>query len=152
MKKLAQLTGEGDDAVRAGMQLIATLDMLKDGITPPNTDIISAMLGICEAQKKFFFALGGLLANSTDALAKIHKAAPSTYVEETEETAAMAFEEPPVAEAEADDATEAKTSEDTPAESPKDKADKPEHKSEEFIRPGTELRLEHSGQQPGDHA
>jgi two-component system chemotaxis sensor kinase CheA len=106
-------TGQGVEAVvdalgLSCMQLssagvIALLDMLKDGITPVNSDIITALLGICEAQKKFFFALGGLLDGSADALAKI-KSSPSAAapVEESEEEAARAFEEPPTAEAEAE--------------------------------------------------
>ncbi|NDV17983.1 chemotaxis protein CheA [Pseudodesulfovibrio sp. JC047] len=73
--------------------VIALLDMLSDGIAPVNADIISAMLGICEAQKKFFFALGGLLENSAEALGKI-KTAPTTFVEESETEAARAFAPP----------------------------------------------------------
>ncbi|WP_272700554.1 chemotaxis protein CheA [Desulfovibrio sp. Fe33] len=80
--------------------VIALLDMLRDGITPVNNDIVTAMLNICEAQKKFFFALGGLLEGSGDALAKIKTAPPSPVREETEEEAAKAFEEPPAAKAE----------------------------------------------------
>ncbi|MBG0790422.1 MAG: chemotaxis protein CheW [Desulfovibrionaceae bacterium] len=97
--------------------VIAILDMLKDGITPPDKDIISAMLGICEAQKKFFFALAGLLENSADALAGIDKTASSAFVEETEEAAAKVFEEPPEAVAEAEKPETAK---------PADKPDKAE--------------------------
>ncbi|MGE4423368.1 MAG: chemotaxis protein CheA [Pseudodesulfovibrio sp.] len=110
-------TGQGVEAVvdalgLSCMQLssagvIALLDMLKDGITPVNSDIITSMLGICEAQKKFFFALGGLLEGSADALAKIKTAPSAPAVEESEEDAAKAFEEPPTAEAEAPEEAEA---------------------------------------------
>ena len=111
--------------------VIAILDMLKDGITPPNQEIISAMLGICEAQKKFFFALAGLLKNSADALAKIDKPSSRAFVEETEESAAKLFEEPPVAEAEVEENgdIEAADSEDTPVPVSKDKPGKPEPKT-----------------------
>lgn len=109
-------TGQGVEAVidalgLSCMQLssagvIALIDMLKDGITPVNSEIITAMLGICEAQKKFFFALGGLLQGSADALAKIKTAPSAPAVDESEEEAAKAFEEPPTAEAETTDEEE----------------------------------------------
>ncbi|WP_207264389.1 chemotaxis protein CheW [Desulfovibrio sp. Huiquan2017] len=118
-------TGQGVEAVidalgLSCMQLssagvIALIDMLKDGITPVNNEIITAMLGICEAQKKFFFALGGLLQGSTDALAKIKTAPSAPAVEESEEDAAKAFEEPPTAEAEATEAEEEEKAPATPA-------------------------------------
>jgi len=101
-----QGAGEAVDALGlscmklSSASVIAILDMLKDGITPPNREIITSMLGICEAQKKFFFALGGLLKESADALAKIDTSSSSAFVEETEEGAAKVFEEPPAAEAE----------------------------------------------------
>ncbi|AMK12300.1 chemotaxis protein CheA [Pseudodesulfovibrio indicus] len=105
--------------------VVALLDMLKDGITPVNNDIVSAMLGICEAHKKFFFALGGLLAGSADALAKIKKAPSTPVVEESEEDAAKAFEEPPTAEAEPEE------------EAPEAKADEDEDKGKADARPET---------------
>ncbi|MEF2229744.1 MAG: chemotaxis protein CheW [Pseudodesulfovibrio sp.] len=82
--------------------VIALLDMLTDGITPVNDDIISAMLGICEAQKRFFFALSGLLETGAASMGiKERKSAPVIETEpESEELAAKAFEEPPTAEAE----------------------------------------------------
>ncbi|WP_316901520.1 ATP-binding protein [Pseudodesulfovibrio indicus] len=107
--------------------VVALLDMLKDGITPVNNDIISAMLGICEAHKKFFFALGGLLAGSADALAKIKKAPSAPAIEESEEDAAKAFEEPPTAEAEAEPEEKA----------PEAKADEDEDKGKADARPET---------------
>ena len=78
--------------------VIAILDMFIDGITPVNSDIVTAMLGICEAQKKFFFALGGLLDGGAEALGKIKtKSAPVAEKMEDEAEAAKAFEEPPTA-------------------------------------------------------
>ncbi|MEZ7195804.1 chemotaxis protein CheA [Pseudodesulfovibrio karagichevae] len=126
-------TGQGVEAVvdalgLSCMQLssagvIALLDMLKDGITPVSSEIITSMLGICEAQKKFFFALGGLLEGSADALAKIKTSSPAApAVEESEEDAAKAFEEPPTAEAEAPE--EAETADEAkPEAKPEAKAD-----------------------------
>lgn len=104
-------TGQGVEAVLDALGLscmqlssagvIALLDMLRDGITPVNSEIITSLLGVCEAQKKFFFALGGLLDGSADAMAKIKKSPSAPQVEESEEDAAKAFEESPTAEAEA---------------------------------------------------
>ncbi|OIQ51194.1 Chemotaxis protein CheA [Pseudodesulfovibrio hydrargyri] len=112
-------TGQGVEAVvdalgLSCMQLssagvIALLDMLKDGITPVNSEIITSLLGICEAQKKFFFALGGLLEGSADALAKIKTSPSAPVIEESEEDAAKAFEEPPTAEADVPEEEEAGT-------------------------------------------
>ena len=127
-------TGQGVEAVvdalgLSCMQLssagvIALLDMLKDGITPVNSDIITALLGICEAQKKFFFALGGLLDGSADALAKIKTSKAAVPVEESEEEAARAFEEPPTAEAEADEHEEAADGDEQEARPAKSGGDK----------------------------
>ena len=88
--------------------VIAVLDMLIDGITPVNDDILTAMLGICEAQKRFFFALSGLLETGAASMGiKEKKHAPMIEAEpESEEAAAKAFEEPPTAEAEPDEADE----------------------------------------------
>jgi len=109
-------TGQGVEAVLDALGLscmqlssagvIALLDMLRDGITPVNSEIITSLLGVCEAQKKFFFALGGLLDGSADAMAKIKKSPSAPQVEESEEDAAKAFEESPTAEAEAPEKTE----------------------------------------------
>ncbi len=93
--------------------VIAILDMLVDGITPVNDDIVSAMLGVCEAQKRFLFALGGYLEGGADSMGIMEKkpaVAQKVVEEESEEAAAKAFEEPPTATAEAE--TEA------PAEQP----------------------------------
>ncbi|SDL34887.1 two-component system, chemotaxis family, sensor kinase CheA [Maridesulfovibrio ferrireducens] len=42
-------------------QIIALLDMLSDGITPVTSDLITSLLEITEAQKKFFYCIAGLL-------------------------------------------------------------------------------------------
>ncbi|BCS90209.1 chemotaxis protein CheA [Pseudodesulfovibrio sediminis] len=103
--------------------VVAILDMLKDGITPPSQEIITAMLGICEAHKKFFFALGGVLDEGAEALAKIEtKSTAAPKIEESEEEAAKAFEEPPTAEAEAE-VEETSEPEKQKEEKPKPKAD-----------------------------
>lgn len=44
-------------------QVIALMDMLTDGITPITPDLITALLEITEAQKKFYYCIGGLLDN-----------------------------------------------------------------------------------------
>ncbi|CCH50491.1 chemotaxis protein CheA [Pseudodesulfovibrio piezophilus] len=77
--------------------VIALLDMLVDGITPINDDIITAMLGICEAQKRFLFAMGGYLQDGSPALGITERSpsAPKEFREESEEEAAKAFEEEP---------------------------------------------------------
>jgi len=88
--------------------VIAILDMLIDGIAPVNDDIITAMLGVCEAQKRFLFALSGDLLNSADSLG-IKESKPAVVeavVEETEAEAAKAFEEPPTATAEVEEAAD----------------------------------------------
>jgi two-component system chemotaxis sensor kinase CheA len=105
--------------------VIAILDMLMDGITPVNNDIVTAMLGVCEAQKRFFYALGGLLESGTESMGMMEPKSPSKPVEEvepeSEEAAAKAFEEPPAAEAEAEAGAEAepgKAAEEKPADKP----------------------------------
>ena len=102
--------------------VIAVLDMLIDGITPVNDDILTAMLGICEAQKRFFFALSGLLETGAASMGiKEKKHAPVIEAEpESEEAAAKAFEEPPTAEAEPGETDEHET-EETAAPEAKDK-------------------------------
>ncbi len=108
--------------------VIAIMDMLQDGITPVNDDIITSMLGVCEAQKRFLYALGGHLADGADSMGIMEKKSTSTAVveiEESEEEAAKAFEEPPTATAEAEPVEE--VAEET--EKPADKAtDKPKAK------------------------
>ncbi|MCJ2163006.1 MULTISPECIES: ATP-binding protein [unclassified Pseudodesulfovibrio] len=142
-------TGQGAETVvdalgLSCMQLssagvIALLDMFKDGITPVNNDIISAMLGICEAQKKFFFALGGLLGGSAEALARIGTNRPkaAAVVEESEEEAAKAFEEPSTAEDDTPTETKAALEEEKSAE-PEKAAAKPSAQAISSIRVGTD--------------
>ena len=79
--------------------VIAILDMLVDGITPVNDDIVSAMLGVCEAQKRFLFALGSYLEGGADSMGILEKkpAAIQKVVVGSEEDAAKAFEGPPTA-------------------------------------------------------
>lgn len=45
----------------ASAQVISLLDMLADGITPVNEPIITALLRLCEAHKKFLYSLAGVL-------------------------------------------------------------------------------------------
>ena len=51
-------------------QVVALLDMLADGITPVNKDIITALLYVTDAQRKFFYSLAGLLEAGAAAIAK----------------------------------------------------------------------------------
>ncbi|MFH1913409.1 MAG: chemotaxis protein CheW [Pseudomonadota bacterium] len=75
---------------------IAVLDMLIDGITPVNDDIVTAMLGVCEAQKRFLFAVSGLIDSDAAGLGRIESrpAADKGAQFESEEAAAMAFMDP----------------------------------------------------------
>lgn len=111
--------------------VIAILDMLIDGISPPNDEIITAMLGVCEAQKRFFFALGGLLEGGAESLGikKSKPAKTSVVEEESEEAAAKAFEEPPATTAEAE--LQAEETPEVPEENiTETTADKPQAKTE----------------------
>jgi two-component system chemotaxis sensor kinase CheA len=96
--------------------VIAILDMLTDGITPVNDDIVTAMLGVCEAQKRFLFAVAGLLDTEAASLGrmetKTEEAAPDDFEDEAE--AARAFAEPAeVSAADADEPDDSDTEEDT---------------------------------------
>ncbi|SNS06842.1 two-component system, chemotaxis family, sensor kinase CheA [Humidesulfovibrio mexicanus] len=42
-------------------QIISLLDMLADGITPVDENVVTALLRLCEANKKFLYALAGVL-------------------------------------------------------------------------------------------
>ncbi|WP_319542733.1 chemotaxis protein CheW [uncultured Pseudodesulfovibrio sp.] len=114
--------------------VIAILDMLSDGIAPVNADIISAMLGICEAQKKFFFALGGLLNDSANALAKIETKSKPVFVE-TEADAAKAFEEPTMT------AVEVAPEEAEPAESEKSEPEKTKQEAKPSAQAISSIRV-----------
>lgn len=106
--------------------VIAIMDMLQDGITPVNDEIITSMLGVAEAQKRFLFALGGHLSDGADSLGIVEtKAAPTKPMpEESEEEAAKAFEEPPTAMAEAEQPEEPQTEPDKSTEKAKPKQEK----------------------------
>ncbi len=111
--------------------VIAILDMLIDGISPPNDDIITAMLGVCEAQKRFFFALSGLLEGGAESLGiKKTKPTKTAVVEtESEEALAKAFEEPPATTVEVEPQPEEAAG--VPEEKQSDPtADKPQAKAE----------------------
>lgn len=71
-------------------QLIAVLDMLIDGITPVNDEIVTACLNVCEAHKRFLYAISGLLRKGD-------------VVEEQAPAAKSAPEEEPQAEAPSED-------------------------------------------------
>lgn len=76
--------------------VITVLDMLTDGITPVNDDIVTAMLGVCEAQKRFLFAVAGLLDADTAGLGRKESRPAAVEGErfESEEAAARAFLDP----------------------------------------------------------
>jgi len=104
--------------------VIALLDMLTDGITPVSDDIVTAMLGVCEAQKRFFFALAGLLESGAASMGikESKRSAPVLEAEpESEEAAARAFEEPPTAEAEPEEPEQAAEEEPKTAAKPEPK-------------------------------
>ncbi len=120
--------------------VIAILDMFIDGITPVNSDIVTAMLGICEAQKKFFFALGGLLDGGAEALGKIKtKSAPVAEKMEDEAEAAKAFEEPPTATVETEQPEKEKAEPAKAEKKPRTKTDRaPAPQAISSIRVGTD--------------
>ncbi|MDP2847753.1 MAG: chemotaxis protein CheW [Humidesulfovibrio sp.] len=64
----------------ASAQVISLLDMLADGITPVNEGIITALLRLCEAHKKFLYALAGGLDQPRAAAAppQLEMPAPAT--------------------------------------------------------------------------
>ncbi|MUM76220.1 chemotaxis protein CheA [Pseudodesulfovibrio sp. F-1] len=76
--------------------VIAVLDMLTDGITPVNDDIVTAMLGVCEAQKRFLFAVSGQLDTDAAAMGRMESRPCAEKEErfENEEEAAKAFLDP----------------------------------------------------------
>ncbi len=51
-------------------QVIALMDMLADGITPVNEDIISTLLTLCESYKKILYVLAGKLEYQSSELTK----------------------------------------------------------------------------------
>jgi two-component system chemotaxis sensor kinase CheA len=134
-KQILDVASSGNDAGKAmdalglsHMQLssagvIAILDMLTDGITPVNDDIITTMLGVCEAQKRFLFALGGLLDTGAESLGKMGAKTPpkATLELEDEDEAAKAFAEP-TASTPAEDQDASEEGEDAKTKEPKAKA------------------------------
>ncbi|MDR3640688.1 MAG: chemotaxis protein CheW [Humidesulfovibrio sp.] len=60
----------------ASTQVISLLDMLADGITPVNEPIVTALLRLCEAHKKFLYALAGVLDQPRAATAPPRLEAP----------------------------------------------------------------------------
>lgn len=69
----------------ASAQVVALLDMFSDGITPVNEGIVTGLLRVCEAHRKFLLALAGVLDQP---LASFAKPAPATA--EVEAAAASA--------------------------------------------------------------
>jgi len=86
--------------------VIAVLDMLTDGITPVNDDIVTAMLGVCEAQKRFLFAVSGQLDTDAAAMGRMESRQGADKDEgfENEEEAARAFLDPAAVSAETEQA------------------------------------------------
>ncbi len=74
----------------ASAQVVALLDMFSDGITPVNEGIVTGLLRVCEAHRKFLLALAGVLDQP---LASFAKPAPATA--EAEAAAAPAQAAPP---------------------------------------------------------
>ena len=66
----------------ASAQVTTLLDMFADGITPVSEDLVTALLRICEAHRKFLLALGGALDQP--------RAACSTPPTKAETSAALA--------------------------------------------------------------
>jgi two-component system chemotaxis sensor kinase CheA len=52
----------------ASAQVISLLDMLADGITPVDEPIVTALLRLCEANKKFLYTLAGVLDQPIEAI------------------------------------------------------------------------------------
>ncbi|MBU1248054.1 MAG: chemotaxis protein CheW [Proteobacteria bacterium] len=61
-------------------QIIALLDMLADGITPINPDIVSSLLSLCESYKQLFYVLAGRLEFQASKLAKVTPKSETTEV------------------------------------------------------------------------
>ncbi|WP_147822100.1 chemotaxis protein CheA [Salidesulfovibrio onnuriiensis] len=72
-------------------QVIAILDMLTDGITPITPDIVTAMLGVAEAEKKFLYSLAGILDEGPAILKASEVEAEAKDMEAAEEAIAAAM-------------------------------------------------------------
>ena len=94
----------------ASAQVISLLDMLADGITPVNEPIVTALLRLCEAHKKFLYALAGVLDQPKTASAppvlesQTAEASAPLAVAESEAAAVPSAAEPPAAEPPVEDA------------------------------------------------
>lgn len=73
-------------------QIVALMDMLSDGITPITEELVSALLTISEAHKKFLFSLAGILDKGSAAVDK-NAARKVEKTEQPNETAPSAIEE-----------------------------------------------------------
>ena len=73
-----------DNAQMRSAQIIALMDMLSDGITPITPDLITSLLDIAEAQKKFFYCIGGLLDQGGAPIESKKKAEPACDMTSTE--------------------------------------------------------------------
>ncbi|MFW5499476.1 MULTISPECIES: chemotaxis protein CheA [unclassified Maridesulfovibrio] len=76
-----------DNAQMRSAQIIALMDMLSDGITPITPDLITSLLDIAEAQKKFFYCIGGLLDQGGAPVESKKEAEPACDLKSREELA-----------------------------------------------------------------
>lgn len=72
-------------------QIIAILDMLNDGITPVTSEIITTMLNVAEAEKKFLYSLAGILDEGPAILDSEAVRAEAEDMEAAEEAIAAAM-------------------------------------------------------------
>lgn len=77
-----------DNAQMRSAQIIALMDMLTDGITPISPDLITSLLDIAEAQKKFFYCIGGLLDQGGAPVDSRKEAEPEEAAESSADLAA----------------------------------------------------------------
>lgn len=57
-------------------QVVTLFDMLTEGIQPVTPDLITALLGICEAHKRLLFSMGGFNTDRTAELEKMAEPSP----------------------------------------------------------------------------
>ncbi len=91
----------------ASAQVISLLDMLADGITPVNEPIVTALLRLCEAHKKFLYALAGVLDQPKALAAPPQVETAAALAAEAEAAAESEAANGPQAEAPAHDMAEA---------------------------------------------
>ncbi len=77
-----------DNAQFRSAQIITLMDMLTDGITPITSDLITSLLEIAEAQKKFFYCIGGLLDDGAAPIDSRKKTEPACDAQSSEQLAA----------------------------------------------------------------